>query len=238
LNTNLVIDCGNTRIKYGVFTDNQLIENGLINDSINTILERHPSILKAIIASVTQEHLVILPKLQHLKQSHLFTNTLNLPIENLYETTQTLGSDRLAASIGAFTLHPNSNVLTIDAGTCIKYNFVNEQNQFIGGAISPGLSMRLKALHQFTNALPLIDFDENYENLTGKNTKDSILSGALIGAVCEVESMIQQYQNAYSILKIVFTGGNANYLCKQLKNRFFADEHLILKGLNAVLNFQ
>jgi type III pantothenate kinase len=84
----------------------------------------------------------------------------------------------------------------------------------------------------------LIDFDENYENLTGKNTKDSILSGALIGAVCEVESMIQQYQNAYSILKIVFTGGNANYLCKQLKNRFFADEHLILKGLNAVLNFQ
>lgn len=238
MNTNLVIDCGNTRIKYGVFTDNQLIENGLINDSINTILERHPSILKAIIASVTQEHLVILPKLQHLKQSHLFTNKLNLPIENLYETTQTLGSDRLAASIGAFTLHPNSNVLTIDAGTCIKYNFVNEQNQFIGGAISPGLSMRLKALHQFTNALPLIDFDENYENLTGKNTKDSILSGALIGAVCEVESMIQQYQNAYSILKIVFTGGNANYLCKQLKNRFFADEHLILKGLNAVLNFQ
>jgi type III pantothenate kinase len=238
LNTNLVIDCGNTLIKYGVFTDNQLIENGLINDSINTILERHPSILKAIIASVTQEHLVILPKLQHLKQSHLFTNTLNLPIENLYETTQTLGSDRLAASIGAFTLHPNSNVLTIDAGTCIKYNFVNEQNQFIGGAISPGLSMRLKALHQFTNSLPLIDFDENYENLTGKNTKDSILSGALIGAVCEVESMIQQYQNTYSILKIVFTGGNANYLCKQLKNRFFADEHLILKGLNAVLNFQ
>jgi type III pantothenate kinase len=176
--------------------------------------------------------------LQHLKQSHLFTDTLNLPIENLYETTQTLGSDRLAASIGAFTLHPNSNVLTIDAGTCIKYNFVNEQNQFIGGAISPGLSMRLKALHKFTNALPLIDFDENYENLTGKNTKDSILSGALIGTVCEVESMIQWYQSTYSVLKIVLTGGNANYLCKQLKNRFFADEHLILKGLNAVLNFQ
>jgi len=238
LNTNLVIDCGNTRIKYGVFADNQLIENGHLTGSIDAVLAAHPSIQKAIVASVTQEHLVLLPKLQQLKQSYLFTTTLKLPIENLYKTTPTLGSDRLAASIGAFTLYPNTNILTIDAGTCIKFNFVNEQNQFIGGAISPGLNMRLKALHQFTNALPLIDFDENYENLTGKNTKDSILSGALIGAVCEVESMIQRYHDTYPNLKIIFTGGNANYLCKQLKNRFFADEHLILKGLNAVLNFQ
>lgn len=233
-----MIDCGNTRIKYGVFADNQLIESGLVKDSIDFILTNHPTIQKAIVASVTQEHLAVLPKLQAIKQSYLFTNNLKLPIDNLYKTTQTLGSDRLAASIGAFTIYTNSNVLTIDAGTCIKYNFVNDLNQFIGGAISPGLNMRLKALHQFTNALPLISLDENYENLTGKNTKDSILSGALIGAVCEVESMIQYYQSSYSNLKIVFTGGDANYLCKQLKNRFFAEEHLILKGLNAVLNFQ
>lgn len=238
MNTNLVIDCGNTRIKYGVFADNQLIENGHLTSSIDPILAAHPTIQKAIVASVTQEHLLILPKLQLLEQSYLFTNTLELPIINLYESTQTLGSDRLAACIGAFTLYPNTNTLTIDAGTCIKFNFVNEQNQFIGGAISPGLNMRLKALRQFTDALPLIEFDENYENLTGKNTKDSILSGALIGAVCEVESMIQRYQASYLNLKIIFTGGDANYLCKQLKNRFFADEHLILKGLNAVLNFQ
>ncbi|MFN8231603.1 MAG: type III pantothenate kinase [Bacteroidia bacterium] len=235
---NLVVDCGNTRVKYGVFENNQIIEFGLITNDFNAIFLKFKSINKVIIASVTQQHTVIQALIPKGISVVLFSNNLKLPLQNLYQSAQTLGSDRLAASIGSFTLFPNINVLTIDAGTCIKYNFVNNKNQYIGGAISPGLNMRLKALNHYTHSLPLISFDENYDNLTGTNTQNSILSGTQIAAVCEVESMIERYLALYPDLKIVFTGGDANYLCKQLKNRFFADEHLILKGLNATLNYQ
>jgi type III pantothenate kinase len=235
---NLVIDCGNTRVKYGIFESNQIIENGIITNDFTSIFLKYKTINKVIIASVTQQHSVIQALIPKNKTVVLFSNDLKLPLQNLYQSTQTLGSDRLAASIGSYTLYPNKNVLTIDAGTCIKYNFVNHKNQYIGGAISPGLNMRLKALNHYTHGLPLIQFDENYDNLTGTNTQNSILSGTQIAAVCEVESMIERYLTLYSDLKIVFTGGDANYLCKQLKNRFFADEHLILKGLNATLNYQ
>lgn len=235
---NLVIDCGNTRVKYGVFENNKLIEFGIISEDFTLIFSKFKTITRVIIASVTNHHTIIQSLIPKTIPVILFSNKLKIPIQNFYQSAQTLGSDRLAASIGSYTLFPNNNVLTIDAGTCIKYNFTNNLNQYIGGAISPGLTMRLKALNHYTHGLPLVTFDENYENLTGTTTQSSILSGTQIAAVCEVESMIERYMSLYPNLKIVFTGGDANYLCKLLKNRFFADEHLIIKGLNAILNYQ
>jgi type III pantothenate kinase len=236
---NLVVDFGNTRIKTARFNGPELIVNktfgtieALLNDT--AIYQNAQNI---IVASVTDKHPLFIRSLNKNQNCLLFEANTPIPIKNTYKSAATLGSDRIAASIGAFSLYPNQNVLTVDAGTCIKYNFVNANNEFVGGAISPGIDMRLKAMSHFTSRLPLINADFNYEKLTGTNTQESLLSGALIGAALEVESMIERYLNTYKNLQIVITGGNAEYLCKQLKNRFFAQPNLVLYGLNTILNY-
>ena len=196
-----------------------------------------PDFTNCLIASVTNAHQEFIKALPKGKNTILFTAATLIPLKNLYKSALTLGSDRIAASVGAFSFYPNQNVLTIDAGTCIKYNFVNAANEFLGGAISPGLAMRLKAMKEFTHALPLIELDKNYEDLIGTNTFDSMLSGAQIGAVAEVDGIITKYLLNYANLQVVLTGGDADYLGKQLKNRLFANQNLLLYGLNTILNY-
>ncbi len=236
---NLVLDFGNTRVKAGIFDNNELFSASIIysEDELFTFIETLPTIQYCLIASVTNNHIVVFESIKKRIDTQIFTANTLLPLKNLYKSAGTLGSDRIAASIGSHSFFPNKNVLTVDAGTCLKYNFVNTANEFIGGAISPGISMRLKALNHYTYALPLLDFDKNYEKLTGETTQESILSGALTGAVCEVESMIERYKEQYKELQIVLTGGDADYLGKQLKNRFFTNQNILLHGLNAILNY-
>jgi type III pantothenate kinase len=237
---NLVLDFGNTRIKVGIFNEDELkhnyvfySENELTQFINSTVFKIHNS----IISSVTNQHTLILETLSKKSTILYYSSNVKIPLKNLYKSATTLGSDRIAASVGSFTFFPNKNVLTIDAGTCIKYNFVNSSNEYIGGAISPGLNMRLKALNYFTKSLPLIKFDKNYEKLTGETTQESILSGSLIGAVCEVKSMIEHYKAKYNDVEIVITGGDADYLYEQLKSCFFANQNILLYGLNTILNY-
>ncbi len=236
---NLVLDFGNTRTKTAIFEGNELIFTAVYysEDKVFDFIKSLPTIHNCLIASVTDNHIAIYESLKLRINTLIFSSSSLLPLKNLYKSPSTLGSDRIAASVGSYSLYPNKNVLTIDAGTCIKYNFVNANNEFIGGAISPGIKMRLKALNYYTHALPLIEFDKNYEKLTGETTAESILSGTLIGAICEVESMIERYNALYPSLQIVLTGGDADYLCKQLKNRFFTNQNILLYGLNTILNY-
>ena len=127
--------------------------------------------------------------------------------------------------------------MTIDAGTCIKYNFVNKENQYLGGAISPGIRMRLKAMHEHTGRLPLVEANVDFEKLLGEDTAESLLSGAINGAGCEAVEMVARYHEKYEDLQVCLTGGDLAYLGKQLKNRFFTDQNLVLQGLNTILNF-
>lgn len=236
---NLVVDFGNTRVKVGIFDGVELIEariyendTQLIKDSLN-----FKNIKQCIICSVTNSHEAVFKHFEEIVNTVLFKPNTPIPLTNLYKSALTLGSDRIAASIGSFFYYPNKNVLTIDAGTCIKYNFVNAKNEYLGGAISPGIPMRLKAMNYYTAALPLIELDINYSKLIGQSTSESILSGALLGAASEVDGMIEKYQAQFEDLQIVVTGGDADYLCKQLKSRFFANPNILLYGLNSILNF-
>lgn len=233
---NLAIDIGNTYIKTGVFESKELIRwqtfSSIKELSCDEALFQ--GIERIFISSVTDAHLKLM-KDRNSIPTRLFSKDTTIPLINKYQSPETLGADRILASLGSFSIFPNRNVLTIDVGTCIKYNFVNAKNEFLGGAISPGLSMRLKAMNQFTSKLPLVDPDVNYDKLTGTNTQESLLSGGLIGAVCEIESFILRYKEAHKDLEVCITGGDAPYLCKQLKNRFFADAHLVLKGLNSII---
>ncbi len=236
---NLVLDFGNTRFKAGLFKASELVEQQSFY-SIAELLQYIKglnSVQHCLIGSVTGDHAEVLDFCSKKFETSLFKADTKTPLKNLYKSALTLGSDRIAAAVGAYSFFPAQNVLSIDAGTCIKYNFVNANNEYLGGAISPGIPMRLKAMNHFTHALPLVETDKNYEKLTGQNTQESLLSGALVGATCEVDAMVERYQAQHKNLQVVFCGGDSDYLCKQVKNRFFANQHLILYGLNTILNF-
>lgn len=236
----LVIDIGNTRVKAALFEGSEL-QHFFVYDSTTEllasgILEKYP-LKHCILASVVNDIEPFLEKLRWKVTVLLFNADTPTPIKNLYKTAHTLGSDRLAGAAGGNNFSPNSNVLVIDAGTCIKYNFITKNNEYLGGGISPGLQMRFKAVHTFTSRLPLLEVDEKFNTLIGKNSNDSILSGVQNGAVAEVDGIIEQYKVEYPDVKVVLTGGDVNFFEKRLKNSIFADQNLILKGLNKILDY-
>ncbi|HKL32104.1 MAG TPA: type III pantothenate kinase, partial [Tangfeifania sp.] len=157
-----------------------------------------------------------------------------LPIENLYQTKDTLGKDRIAAVVGAFDLYPNTNVLVIDAGTAITFDIINEQGQYLGGNISPGLEMRFKALNKFTGRLPLVRKND-FDNLYGRTTEEAILAGVQHGIVFETDKAIETFKEFYNNLKVIITGGDAIFFDKKLKNSFFVHFNLTALGLNRIL---
>jgi len=241
---NLVLDFGNTRIKTGVFEGDRLVGKHIFNpmaigseNELLAAIDSFPGIKNCLVASVTNDHTKTSEVLRSKYNTLVFAATTPIPLKNLYKSALTLGSDRIAASVGSWSLYPNQNVLTIDAGTCIKYNFVNSDNEYLGGAISPGIPMRLKAMNYYTQALPLVEPDKNYEKLIGQSTSESLLGGSLLAAVCEVDGMIDRYKDRYKNLQVLITGGDSDYLSKQLKNRFFANQNILLQGLNTILNF-
>lgn len=235
----LVIDIGNTRVKAGLFEKNDLIES-FVFDSLmelqqNNLFEKHV-IENCIIASVVDDIEAFTTFLKNKTNVLVFTNETPIPLKNLYKSAHTLGSDRLAAAIAGNSIAPNENVLVIDAGTCIKYNFISQSNEYLGGAISPGLRMRFKALHTFTDRLPLLDLDINYDKLIGTTSDESIYSGVELGAINEVNGFIDEYISQFNNLKVFLTGGDTDFFAKRLKNRIFADQNLILKGLQVILS--
>lgn len=167
------------------------------------------------------------------------TYRLPVPIKNRYATPETLGNDRLAGAVGAAYLFPHEPVLIIDAGTCIKYDFVNAHGEYLGGAISPGLYMRFQAMHNYTGRLPLIkpDMLETFAatDLTGNSTSNALLSGGARGALFEAEGFIKAYEERYPGLYIILTGGDMAFFELHLKRKIFALPQLVLTGLNIIL---
>lgn len=237
---NLIIDIGNTRIKAALFEKKTLKEffvfQGTQEIFDSGILEKY-SVQKCIIGTVVNEIEPFLEQLRKKIPVLLFNSETPVPLKNLYKSAGTLGSDRLAAAIAANALSPAQDLLVIDAGTCIKYNFVTAANEYIGGAISPGLQMRFKALHTFTSRLPLLKVDTDFEQLIGTTSGESILSGVELGAVAEVNGFIDQYRERFNNIKVFLTGGDADFFAKRLKKPIFADQFLILKGLNEILEY-
>lgn len=234
---NLIIDFGNTRVKAALFKGQQLIEAKAYNSANELVADKafYSAANRCIIGSVVNTDTQITEALQHIKDVRFFTSETKIPLKNLYKSASTLGSDRLAAAVGAYSLYPLKNSLVIDAGTCLKFNFTSEKAEYLGGAISPGLQMRFKALQHFTDKLPLISMPEDFDKLIGQNTEESILSGVINGILQETDGVINAYKKLYPDLTIVVTGGDTDFFVKHLKNRIFAHPHLVLVGLNEIL---
>ncbi|MBU3009937.1 type III pantothenate kinase [Polaribacter vadi] len=237
---NLIIDIGNTRVKVAVFEHDKVIELLVFNK--NRIISEVKKILKkfqideAIMSSVSSISLKKTEKLQELVSLTLISSAIKTPFKNLYRTPETLGVDRIALVFGAVIKYPVQNILIIDAGTCITFDFVNKENEYLGGAISPGIQMRYKSLHQLTAKLPLLETNIP-DNFIGNSTKESINSGVVNGVIQEIEGVIQQYKKKYLHLTVVLTGGDTNFLSKQLKSSIFANQNFLLEGLNEILIF-
>lgn len=232
---NLVIDIGNTRIKTAVFEGNKLMTHEIIELNFDQLEKKLIEFNGNIILSTVVEN----PNIEKWSQNFsitIFSNVTPLPIQIDYKTPNTLGLDRLANVVGANQLIKGKHALVIDCGTCLKMDMLSHQT-YLGGSISPGLKMRLNALHNFTSKLPLVEV-QSFDQLIGKNTEESILSGCFRGMLAEIKKSIEDYQQIYPELEIFITGGDHSLFVNHLKNRIFADPFLTLKGLNEILNYQ
>ena len=235
---NLIIDVGNTRVKAAVFENDTLIEvaifsNDELLNKVDFFIKKH-TINHGIISSVKHLSENVLKKLRNKIPFLVLDSFTKVPFQNLYETPKTLGVDRIALVANAVEKYPNKNVLIIDAGTCITFDFVNEKQEYLGGAISLGIEMRYKALQYYTSKLPLIEKNIP-ENYIGKSTEENMHSGVINGVLNEINGVINQYESEKSFLTVVLTGGDANFLAKQLKSSIFANPNFVLEGLNTIL---
>ncbi|WP_397364675.1 type III pantothenate kinase [Olleya sp. R77988] len=238
---NLIIDVGNTRTKLAVFKNNSLeckeiVETSKVLKGIKGLKKTYPKVKSAILSSVgyvEQDVLIYLNR--HFKLIELNHET-KTPFKNLYTTPKTLGIDRIALVSGSVQQFPDKNVLIIDAGTCVTFDFINNKNEYLGGAISPGIRMRYKALNNQTANLPLLE-TELPDDLIGNSTETSINSGVVNGILKEIDGVITEYKSRYSDLTIILTGGDANFLSKQLKSSIFANSNFLLESLNFILQY-
>ena len=232
----LTIDVGNSRIKVAVFEHNKQLDFFIFvaNEALKNfenIFEKYPNLQKIILSSVGKLEKEVVDFIQNRFPTEIIDHKSKFPFTNLYATPETLGIDRMVLAAGATLMYPNQNRLIIDAGTCITYDFVNAENQYLGGAISPGIKIRYKSLNNYTSKLPLLTLSEDFE-IIGNSTKSAIHSGVINGVIFEIEGFISQYSLKNQDLTIILTGGDAEFLAKRLKSTIFANSNFLLESLN------
>ncbi len=238
---NLIVDVGNSYVKLAVFQCDKVLCKMLCSISdfefeVETIFRKFPEISNCMVSAVGKLEVKGLKLLDGYCEVMQIDDDLTLPFNNLYKSPETLGADRLALISGVIAKGINGHALVIDAGTCITYDFINQQKEYLGGAISAGLKMRYKALHEFTAALPYID-EVRPVNIIGGDTESCMNSGCVNGVLFEIDGVIHSYQAKYQDLTVILTGGDANFLSKQLKSSIFANSNFLLEGLNYLLNY-
>jgi type III pantothenate kinase len=238
----LILDIGNSFSKMAVFDGEEMIDLQVREDisveQIQNQLDEHRGIKSAILSNVRNSDKKFAELFKNLEFFIELNHTVPVPFKNIYRSPETLGKDRIAAVAAASKIFPGQNVLIIDAGTCITYDLLNRRNEYIGGAISPGITMRYKALNHFTGKLPLVEASLNSEpNPVGDSTSGSITSGVQLAIILEVEGMIAQYSLLFPELKVIVSGGDYFYFDKYLKSNIFATPNIVLKGLKEILDF-
>ncbi|MBN2772794.1 MAG: type III pantothenate kinase, partial [Prolixibacteraceae bacterium] len=238
---NLVIDIGNTRTKFYIFNRGELAVSVPVDEFkpeyIDLLKNEYPQLDQAIISAVKKypEEIKALLKRNFDIFIELDYKT-PLPIQNNYKSRETLGNDRIATAVGANFLYPDSNLLIIDAGSAITFDFISEKGVFLGGNISPGINMRFNALNNFTGNLPLVGLEDT-DILFGNTTETAIRAGVQNGIIYEVDNTISLFKEFYKNLKVIITGGDANFFDKKLKNSFFVNFNLTGIGLNRILEY-
>lgn len=244
--TSLALDVGNTRTKLAVFEGSELVRkevwDSLTLEALSELAYNH-RVEKIILSSVAH----VAEEITAFLKSRFFFLELGtqtpLPIEIHYRTPATLGRDRIAAAAGAHALYPGEHCLVVDAGTCITLDLLTAQGHYLGGNIAPGIGMRLRAMHRFTAKLPLL-VDEGFSPARsighlgqpiGESTESAMLNGAALGALLEVEGFAGLCGQRFEGLKLLLTGGDADFFAMNAKTKIFAHPNLVLIGLHKIL---
>jgi len=238
---NLIIDVGNTFVKLAVFENGELLfdetaEAENLLERVEGIFHEFPQIDWAIVSSVVHLNKNVMDALAVYCNVHILNHQTKTPFKNLYASPKTLGVDRIALATAGYAHNPSENTLVIDAGTCLTYDMISSQGHYLGGAISPGLKMRYRALNEQTSKLPILAV-ENPIDLIGNSTESSIHSGVVNGICSEIDGIIEQYSSRFEDLTVILTGGDAQFLSKRLKNTIFAHSKFLLIGLNYLLDY-
>ena len=239
LTKTICIDFGNTRLKLALFENDELKEIFVLQDDavkhLDEIIKDH-SPHRSILSSVVEHDEKIEEILKNTTQFHKLSHASKLPFTIPVAKPETMGADRIAIAAASVFLFPKQNNLAIGLGTCITYNFINQQAEFIGGSISPGMEMRFLSMHQFTAKLPLVKAHWNVP-LIGYDTATNLQSGVVLGMAKEIDGIITAYQERFGNFNALLTGGDGHLFEPHLKNKIFADPHLIFKGLYAISQF-
>lgn len=234
----LVLDAGNTALKIGVYQNDELISVQRFDlkniSEIKTFYNqfKNPKSILSSVLSLQSTQLII----DIFQDCILVNKDTRFPICFNYKTIGTLGIDRVCNVIEAFYKLPNKSAVTIDLGTCIKFDFIDKDGVYQGGSISPGIALRYKSLNDYTSNLPLI-IEPIKSELIGKSTIESIQSGVMNGIEAEINQFIERYSKEYSDLTFFMTGGDLHYFDFPLKNNIFVDENLTLNGLYQIYLF-
>ena len=238
---NIIIDICNTCVKMVCFDGDNVVEEVRADKNESTCLLDFCSkyrFEKGIYSNVSDLDTEFCDAINSLPfpMLHFVSDETPIPIINRYATPKTLGTDRLAAAVGANYLRPDNDVLIIDIGTCVTFDMVSSKREYLGGNISPGLSMRLKALNAYTDRLPLVDRKGNM-SLIGDTTETAIRNGVVNGVKYEIEGYINHFMKEYPELFVYLTGGVHLNLHFSEKMPIFADNFIVPKGLNRILEY-
>lgn len=236
MQTTLCFDFGNTRLKCAVFEGREFREEQVLEAadpaSVEALLNKYQPGY-AILSSVINHPPELEKLLRERTAFHKLDHNSKLPVTTPVGKPETIGADRLAIVSAAVDLFPHQHSLAIGMGTCITYNFVNRDHQFLGGSISPGMNMRFRAMHEQTALLPMVQASDQFP-LVGYDTKTNLLSGVILGTACEIDGIINAYALKYRNFNVLLTGGDMGFFVPHLKNKIFADPYLIYKGLYAI----
>ena len=237
----LVLDIGNTLGKLVVYRQQDEVfrsqfELGEMYTTLIDLFFDFPEIKQAILCSVVSIEAQIQLLLKEKTILLEVNSDIKLPFQNRYETPETLGADRIGLVAAAAFRYPGKNCLVVDAGSCVTYDFISSDGIYRGGAISPGLQMRFKAMHEHTKKLPFVSLKEEFIAL-GANTQNSILAGVVNGLVFEIEGWQSSLGTTHEDLTLILTGGDAQFLSKRLKNTIFAHSNFLVQGLCQLLDY-
>jgi type III pantothenate kinase len=236
---NLIVDIGNTSTKLAVFKGREKIFVSRISELSCEDLEKELwgfKVKRAIVSSVKELPPFISDLLfTNIPYVHVLSHKSKLPFKMEYETPETLGTDRIAAVAGAFSVFCGENVLIIDAGTAITFDLIIG-NSYKGGNISPGIDMRFRALNNFTGKLPLIEKSPDF-SFPGKNTTDAILAGVITGVTYEINEYIRTFKKRHKNIKIIITGGDSGFLKERLSYQAHYMPDIVIDGLNYILGY-
>lgn len=234
---NAVLDIGNTLTKLGKILENGEMEvNSKPHEQIGEVLNGL-KIERLLVCSVRKKREIGNELFKNVVEVTYLNHKTPTPVKLRYNTPETLGMDRLAAIMGAKIAFPNENCLVIDCGTCITYDFLNNDSEYLGGAIAPGINMKFRALNTFTDQLPLTSIAKEEIKLLGNTTESCIRSGVILGTLAEIEQTIQLYQTKFGKVNVILTGGDAKYFESKINTPIFVRSNLVLEGLKGILEY-